>query len=58
MVATPETDAELAEREREKGRRAREAGRPRTDNPWSGGLCERWWFEGYDGTAPIVGYPL
>ncbi|KVP96439.1 hypothetical protein WJ97_11150 [Burkholderia ubonensis] len=47
-LATAETDAELAQRERTKGAEAALAGKRRDECPWKGGLCERWWLEGFD----------
>ncbi|WP_157639981.1 Rmf/CrpP family protein [Burkholderia ubonensis] len=47
-IATAETDAEIAQRERMKGAEAARAGKQRDDCPWTGGLCERWWLEGFD----------
>jgi ribosome modulation factor len=48
-VATAESDAKLRESENQKGRAAKHDGLSREACPWSGGLCENWWLEGYDG---------
>lgn len=48
-IATPESDRKLRERENRKGRMAAIDGLPRSACPWTGGLCEAWWLEGYDG---------
>jgi hypothetical protein len=54
-VATHDTDAELAARERGAGATAAREGKQRDDCPWKGGPCERWWLEGYaDPYAGIV----
>jgi len=50
-IATSETDAKISERERGRGRQARFEGKSRMDCPWNGGVCEKWWLEGYDGSV-------
>lgn len=50
-IATAETDAAIARRERAKGAEAALAGKSRAECPWQGGLCERWWLEGFDNPA-------
>lgn len=47
-IATAKTDAAIAQQERAKGAEAARAGKRRGECPWTGGLCERWWLEGYD----------
>lgn len=47
-IATPETERELRERENQKGRAAKFEGLPREACPWTGGVAERYWLEGYD----------
>lgn len=49
MTATYKTDNEIAARERQKGQIAKQEGRPITDCPWTGGVCERFWKEGWNG---------
>lgn len=50
-IATAETDAAIAWRERAKGAEAALTGKSRAACPWQGGLCERWWLEGFDNPA-------
>lgn len=58
-IATPETDAEISQRERTKGAQARADGLPITACPWQGGMCEFWWKEGYqDQHCMLVAEPL
>ena len=52
-VATAETDAKIAQRERGKGAQAKREGKPRDACQWNGGMCEQWWLEGYD--DPLAG---
>lgn len=47
-IATAETDTKIAHRERGKGAKAKIEGKARDTCPWSGGMCEQWWLEGYD----------
>jgi ribosome modulation factor len=47
-IATPETDAALAERERSAGAAAKIQGQPRSACPWTGGLTREWWLQGWD----------
>lgn len=49
MTATYKTDNEIATRERQKGWAAKQDGRPITDCPWNGGVCEHYWKEGWNG---------
>lgn len=52
-IATPESDAELAKRERAKGYKAKELGWPRKTCPHDpNSLIAKWWFEGYDSDYP------
>lgn len=47
-IATPQTDAKLAARERRRGAKTKLAGKPVSACPWKGGMCAAWWMEGYD----------
>jgi ribosome modulation factor len=50
-IATPESDARISAEERHRGMMARLRGDSRDSCPWTGGLCAKWWLEGWDGTA-------
>ena len=52
-IATAATDAALAERMRHEGASARGAGHDRAACP-HGGLCQRWWLEGYDSAPDMM----
>lgn len=56
LIATPETDEQIAERERRRGMDARIRGLDRGSCPWSAGsLTGKWWHEGYDWAAAMAG---
>jgi len=48
LLATAETDAILCNRERKKGAKARDGGKPRSSCPWQGGMLKEVWLSGYD----------
>jgi hypothetical protein len=55
MTATYETDQAIAVREWSKGYEANRAGEPITNCPWTGGIVEYWWKQGYNGSNPPAG---
>lgn len=46
-IATAETDAELRQREWQRGRQAAVDGKTKEDCPWSGGPVRDWWLAGF-----------
>lgn len=53
-IATRETDEILREKYKELGRRARQEGKWVTDCPWSGGVAQKWWLEGWKNQDMII----
>jgi ribosome modulation factor len=47
-VATPESDREIQFREWQRGHNAALEGASEDTCPWSGGLCEQWWRDGFN----------
>jgi len=55
MTATYESDQKIAMREWTKGYEANRSGEPISSCPWTGGIVEYWWKQGWQNSNPPPG---